>query len=111
MDQDSSSVTSRDSMIYDWFKHLTSLSLLALGGALSLSQLPDVEVKKGSLTMVVLLLAAAGIAAFGGADQLVRATADGKPIPRQVHWMRTIATLLLGFGLGAFLSVFMESLA
>jgi len=111
MDQDASPVTGRESMIYDWFKHLTSLSLLALGGVLSLSQLPDVDVKKGSLTMVVLLLAAAGIAAFSGADQLVKATADGKPMPRQVRWLRSLATLLLGFGLGAFLSLFMESLA
>ena len=111
MDESGAPVTGRESMIYDWFKHLTSLSLLALGGVLSLSQVPDVDVKKGSLMLVVILLAVAGIAAFSGADQLVRATADGKPMPRQVNWLRTLATLLLGLGLGAFLSMFMDSIA
>ena len=50
-------------LLYDWFKHLTSLSLLTLGGVLSLSQAGEIAIDRNQLT-IVLLFVAAGLCAY-----------------------------------------------
>jgi hypothetical protein len=101
----------REQLLYDWFKHLTSLSLLAIGGALSLSQTGKANVAALPLTVIVVALAAAGICSFTGADKLVRAAAAGQPLPRSVLLFSRAAPGFLGVGVGAFLAVFLESLS
>ena len=60
-----------EAMLYDWFKHLTSLSLLTLGGVLSLSQVSEAEdIKKHVLTGVLIVVAIAGVLSFSGAEQM-----------------------------------------
>src|SRR5689334_11313067 len=100
-----------DAMLYDWFKHLTSLSLLALGGVLSLSQISDgKEIKTSSLTMVLIFLSLAGIMAFSAADQVVRSRVRGESLTKQVRWMQVTTPAVLGLGLGSFLYVFVKAI-
>ena len=97
-------------MLYDWFKHLTTLSILALGGVLSLSQSGDTDLKASTLVTVVIFIGCAGIAAFTAAEQLIRAVANDDPIPASVSWLQKAAPGLLGMGVGAFLYVFLAAL-
>ena len=110
MDEDQPRGTGRVAMLYDWFKHLTTLSILALGGVLSLSQSGDTDLKTSTLVIVVIFIAGAGIAAFTAAEQLMRAVANDEPLPASVGWMQKAAPALLGMGVGAFLYVFLEAL-
>jgi hypothetical protein len=99
-----------EAMLYDWFKHLTSLSLLTLGGVLSLSQVAEAsEIKSTNLITVLVLVSAAGIMAFSAADQLVNSRVRGEPLPRQVRWMQRATPGVLGMGLGAFMYTFVRA--
>ena len=95
-------------LLYDWFKHLTSLSLLTLGGVLSLSQAGDISIGRYELFVVLLFVAAGGVMAFHGAERLVDAQFDGKPLPRQVGWMRRASPVALTLGVGMFLGMFVD---
>ena len=97
-------------LLYDWFKHLTSLSLLTLGGVLSISQAGQSGVERSELVFVLLLVAAAGIMAFHGAEKLVGALVGRKPMPRQVQWMQRASPIALTLGVGMFIGIFMNVL-
>ena len=97
-------------LLYDWFKHLTSLSLLTLGGVLSLSQAGEIAIDRNQLTIGLLFVAAGGVLAFHGAEVLVAAHVDGKPLPRRVGWMRRASAFALAIGLGMFLGLFLNML-
>ncbi len=100
-----------DSLLYDWFKHLTSLSLLTLGGVLSLSQLPDAEdIKKPVLIGVLIAVAVAGVFSFSGAEQIVRAKTSNSPLPRSVLHLQRATPLIFSMGVGAFLYIFVDAM-
>jgi ABC-type xylose transport system permease subunit len=101
----------RDALLYDWFKHLTSLSLLTLGGVLSLSQVVDsAEIKKPILAGVLVAVALAGVLAFSGAEQIVRAKTRSTPVPNQVLILQKVAPVILSMAVGAFLYIFLRAL-
>jgi hypothetical protein len=58
-----------DALLYDWFKHLTSLSLLTLGGILGISQLVTQSgFKKHAIIVLLVAVGLSGVigaAAFG----------------------------------------------
>ena len=110
MDEDQLRGTGTVAMLYDWFKHLTTLSILALGGVLSLAQSGDADLKKATLVAVVLLIGSAGIAAFTAAEKIMGAVAGGQSLPASVGWLQKVAPALLGMGVGAFLYVFLQAL-
>ena len=67
-------------LLYDYFKHLTTLSLLALGGVLTLSGMADPrDVKPWAIVAVIVLISAGGVAAFSGGGEIVRARYTGTP--------------------------------
>ena len=112
MDEGGPLGTDADAMLYDWFKHLTSLSLVTLGGVLSLSQVADAEnIKPATLAVVLVLVSVAGIMAFSAADQVVQSRVKGEPIPAQVKWMQRGIPAVLGMGLGAFVYVFVKAIS
>jgi hypothetical protein len=111
MDEGSPPGHDAEAMLYDWFKHLTSLSLLTLCGVQSLSQVVDgKEIKTASLTLVLIFLSIAGIMAFSAADHVVRSRVRGEPLPKQVRWMQVGTPAVLGLGLGSFLYVFVKAI-
>ena len=110
MDEDKLHGTGRVAMLYDWFKHLTTLSILALGGVLSLSQSGNTDLKPATLVIVVLFIGTAGISAFTAAEKIMNAVADDAPLPASVGWLQKVTPALLGMGVGAFLYVFLQAL-
>ena len=99
-----------DDLVYDYFKHMTSLSLIALGGVLTISQMPDVEPKPFSLVTVVVLLAAGGISGFAGMDEVVKARFDGKDASKRITLYRKLCPATFGMGVGAFLTMFFNAI-
>ena len=98
-------------LLYDFFKYLVSLSLLTLGGVLTVSQIADPEdVKRGMLLAVLVTVAASGISAFSGASELVRARYTGTPPRAGLNFHRIVAPALLALGVGMFLAMFIDTL-
>lgn len=100
-----------EELLYDFFKHMTSLSLITLGGVLTISQLPSMNVRPFPLVMVVVLLATAGIAAFAGMDEIVKARFDRQNVSRRIRFYRRVCPASFGLGVGGFLSLFFNGLS
>jgi hypothetical protein len=58
-------------MLYDWFKHMTTLSLVTLGGILGILQGSRVDVRPGTLGVMITAIAVAGILGFDGQNRLL----------------------------------------
>jgi hypothetical protein len=99
------------SLLYDWFKHLTSLSLLTIGGVLSLTQGAEgAGIKKALLVIVLVFVGICGLLSFSCAGEVVRARADGTVLPRYVQHLRAVASMSLAIGVGAFTYIFLGTL-
>lgn len=94
---------------YDYFKHLTGVSLISIGGVFALL---DGAGAKFDARRVIIVLAAIGLA---GVISLLMAGAlasiEVKPVPhaktvRQVRYSLVAATFFLAAGLGAFIQTF-----
>jgi len=102
----------REMLLYDHFKHLTTLALVSLGGVLTLVQTADpADVKPPMVIAVLIALSAGGIAAFSGASELVRARYTGTGYYKSVEFCRRAAPILLAVGVGMVLAMFVDSLA
>ena len=96
-------------MLYDWFKHMTTLSLVTLGGMLGILQSGQSDVRPGMLGAMLIAVALAGILGFDGLNRLLVAELAGKPVPAALTWSRRVAMTSYGLGVGAFLSLIVES--
>ena len=98
-------------LLYDFFKHLTSLSLLALGGLLVIAQSADPkDVKPFLVITAIVLIGAAGVVAFSGSSEIARARYTNTPTRKSLGFSRVAAPALLALGAGMFLSMFVDSL-
>jgi hypothetical protein len=96
-------------LLYDYFKHLTSLCLFSLGGVLALAA----QVKGRGITLLIAALLVIGFAAllsFSGAGEIVGARYKGKPLTGHINMYRTASPILLSMGLGVFVYLFMGTL-
>jgi hypothetical protein len=101
-----------DLLLYDFFKHLTSLAILILGGVLLLAQASDPQdVKRWMVIAVLLLISAGGVLSFSGSSEIVRARSTGTPVRTSIKWTRMLAPALLAVGVGMFLSMYADSLS
>jgi hypothetical protein len=101
----------KDLLLYDFFKHLTSLALFTLGGVLILAQSADREdVKPALLIAVLVIISASGVLAFSGTSEITRARYTGTPPYRSLDLLRKAAPAMLALGVGMFLSMFVDSL-
>ena len=97
-------------LLYDFFKHLTSLTLLTLGGVLAIAQAADkTDVKPTMLIIVLLVISAAGVCSFVGAGEIVRKRYTGSS-SHNLEFYRKAAPALLSLGVGMFLGVYVDSL-
>ena len=97
--------------LYDWFKHLTSLSLLTLGGVLSLVQGADgVPIKKSLLIVVLAFVVTSVILSFACAATVVKSRTQRTPLPASLQLMQTILGLALCGAVGAFIYIFVSTL-
>lgn len=100
----------RELLLYDFFKHLTSLCLLTLGGVLAIAQGVDkVDVKPIMLILVLVVISAAGICSFVGAGEIVRKRYTGSTL-HNIDFYRKAAPALLALGVGMFLGVYVDAL-
>ncbi len=100
-----------ETLLYDFAKFLTTMSLLALGGVLTLVQTADTsDVKLFNIIFVLSAIALAGILSISTASSLVDARAAGKePLP-QLKTVVKVAMALLGIGTGGFLMMWLDAL-
>lgn len=101
---------STESYLYDYFKYLTSLALLTLGGVLTLSESVSDKFSRYALTAVLILVAASGVLAFSGVSEIVRARSTGTGY-RHLEILRKVAPALLAAGIGVFLYLFRKKLS
>jgi hypothetical protein len=96
-------------LLYDYFKHLTSLCIVSLGGVLALvSNGKDLPPK--AIIAVLLVLAAAGLTSFSGAGEIVRARFQRRPLHKSLNFCRIAAPALLSVGVGMFVYLFTRTL-
>jgi hypothetical protein len=99
-----------DIILYDYFKHLTTLSLLILGGVLTVSQTDKgAELKLPAIILVVTVVTVAGALSFGGSSEIARAHFHGDD-PKRVDLYRKAAPVILSVGVGMFLFLFVKAL-
>ena len=99
-----------DLVLYDYFKHLTTLSLLVLGGILTISQTAKgAAMKPGAMMMVVCVVVLAGVLAFTGSSEIARAHHQGNQ-PKHLDFIRKAAPLILSVAVGMFLFLFNKAL-
>jgi hypothetical protein len=97
--------------LYDYFKHLTSLSILTLGGVLAISTEAGADkTTKGSMIAVIALVGFAALMAFSGTSEIVRQKATGQAKGKWLTFYRTGAPIALSLGVGAFLYLFLKGL-
>jgi hypothetical protein len=100
-----------DSLLYAWFKHLTTLCLLTLGGVLSLSQLTDADdLKKPLLIIVLVAVATAGVFAFFRSEAAGACPDPRLPNSKAVLFLQKSAPIIPSFGVGAFLYIFIQTM-
>jgi hypothetical protein len=97
-------------LLYDWFKHMTTLSLITLGGLLSILQGGKADVRPGFLEAIIVLIAAGGIIGFDGQSRILKAELANEPLPSILKWFRRVAVWSYTLGVGMFLSLFVESI-
>lgn len=101
-----------DLLLYDFFKHLTSLALLTLGGVLVVIQ--DVDPKDVKPFMIIIdiaVISLSGILAFSGSSEIARARYTGVPATGSLEFLRKAAPITLTVGVGMFLAMFVDSLS
>ena len=99
-----------DLILYDYFKHLTTLSLLILGGILTLTQTArGAELKLPGVLVVVGVVTLAGVLSFSGSGEIARAHFHGEQ-PKRIDLYRKIAPVILSLGVGMFLFLFTKAL-
>ena len=102
---------SAEDRLYDFFKHVTTLSLLTLGGVLTIGEAADVPIDTVPFMLVIGLIAIGGVSAYSGMLEVVEAGLKNEQRPKRLAFHKTMATLGFGMGTGAFISVFFMSLA
>ena len=97
-------------LLYDYFKHLTSLTLLTLGGVLAIAQGADrTDVKPVMLIIVLVVISAGGILSFVGAGEIVKKRYTGAAT-HKIDFYRKAAPALLAVGVGMFLGIYVDTL-
>ncbi|HEY0113601.1 MAG TPA: hypothetical protein VGB59_10690 [Allosphingosinicella sp.] len=100
-----------DLLLYDFFKHLTGLVLLTLGGLLIvIKDFDPKDVKPFNVIAAIILISASGVLSYGGSSEIVRARYTRTATRRSLQFARIVAPALLSFGLGLFLAMFIDSL-
>ena len=95
-----------DLLIYDFLKHITSLSLVSIGGVLAMPEALDRPIEPIAMGVILLLIAFGGAMALHGLEAITKARSLGKPMPKSLKRYRSLASGSLAIGVGAFISFF-----
>ncbi len=98
-------------LLYDFFKHLTSLSVLLLGGVLVLTPTAAAgDIAPEMAIAIIACISIGGIMAFNGSNEIVRARFTETPVRRSLKVNRVGAPAALALGIGMFLVMFIDKL-
>ena len=97
-----------EALLYDYFKHLTSLCIFSLGGVLALADKATGEGKM--LVAVIAVIGGAALISFGGAGEIVEARFKRKPVSKHLNFYRVASPVLLSVGVGMFLYLFLKTM-
>lgn len=93
-----------ENLSYDFFKNLTSLSILALGGVLTLSEKVFGDtIENWQMFVAAGLFALSGLVALQCQSDIVQVSRGKKAPTTWLRWGHRIAPGLLGGGVGGFL--------
>ena len=100
-----------ETLLYDFAKTLTSLSLIVLGGVLSLAGTERAaEIPLFSLVLVSVSIALAGMLALSTVFGIVKARSANCEPPTNLMLLIKAANFLFGVGLGGFMIIWLDSL-
>ena len=100
-----------ETLLYDFAKTLTSLSLIVLGGVLTLAGTDRAaEIPLFSLVLVSGSIALTGMLALSTVFAIVEARAKNRQPPAYLLKLIKTANFLLGVGVGGFMIIWLESL-
>jgi hypothetical protein len=96
-------------LLYDHYKHVTSLCLFSLAGGAALA---DKAAGKWAVMLIValLLIGTAALFSFTAASQIVEARMDGRPVRRPRSLTGAAPGALLSMGIGVLLYIFARSM-
>ena len=97
---------------YDYFKHLTGVSLISIGGVFALIGGPT-QIERRKLLVILASIGIAGVISLYQSSAL--GSLESKPVPheklaKQVRYSQLAAMLFLMVGLGAFVQSFTGAL-
>lgn len=97
---------------YDYFKHMTGVSLISIGGVFALIDGPT-KIERVKLLAILAAIGLTGVISLYQASAL--ASLESKPVPRarlakQVQYSQLAAMIFLMVGLGAFVQSFTGAL-
>jgi hypothetical protein len=97
------------SYLYDFFKYMTSLSLLTLAAILAVSQLPEAaDLAKTKVVIALGIVSLGALTAFAGAGQVVRSKMQQEPLAKQTILCLKAAPAVYLIGVGYFLMMFLD---
>jgi hypothetical protein len=100
-----------ETLLYDFAKTLTSLSLLVLGGVLTLGGTQQAaKIPLPALVLTSGAIALAGMLALSTVFGIVKARAEDNEPPKKLLLLIKSANFLFGIGLGGFMLIWLESL-
>ena len=101
-----------EALIYDFSKFLTTLSVVGLGGVVTLTETADTgDIKIFNVAMISAALALAGIYAAATASSIANARFAGRPPPQNLRRRITLIMFLLAFGIGMFVVMWIDKLS
>ena len=97
---------------YDFLKHLTTLSIISIGGILGLLQNDSVDFPDQTIMVSIGAIGLAAITSLIVNGTLVGEPLSGKPAgkysltPKRLYYLQSIAVLMFLFGAGVFTGAF-----
>jgi hypothetical protein len=99
-----------ENLSYDYFKNLTSLSVLTLGGVLTISEKVFADqIEVWQMLLASGLVAASGIVALQCQADIVQVSRGKKSPTSWLRYGHRLAPALFGGGIGAFMAILVSS--
>ena len=111
IDEDEGSAQHGSGVLYDFFKWVTSLALLTIGGSLTLLQTAEIKADRLEVLIMLAPLLLTGIIGLQGASDQVRQRVAGKKPSLQPMTSVKLVMLLIGVGCGAVVAIFTGGLS
>ena len=99
-----------EALFYDLGKFLTTLSLLTIGGVLTIADSDRVQVKPTGIAIIAIVLSLAAVVAASIPTGIAQARLKGVAINTNLSRMLSISMALLGLGVGMFLYTWIAKL-